>query len=73
MYLKIVAGYAPQSVEHSGTISHILTESEKREAKRVVEQLIAYDSEGEHPLMAEVAGENEAHSKARHTAIETAT
>lgn len=53
MYLKIVGGYAPTEVQHSGRIVHEMTEAEKEEAMGSLERLQVFDSECETPLLAE--------------------
>ena len=61
-YLKILGVYAPVHLDVSGTVNHVLTAREKEEAKRVVAQLMAYDSESEDPpvrLLAEANEEDE--------------
>jgi hypothetical protein len=55
MLLKIIGGYAPLSVEHSGAIVHVLTEAEKREARDTVKRMLEYED----TIEGEVAGEEE--------------
>ena len=49
-YLKVVGGYAPLNIEHSGAVVHYLTPAEKRDAEESVKQLLAYDSDAEDPI-----------------------
>jgi phage terminase small subunit len=46
-YLKVVGGFAPLNIEHSGAVVHFLTPAEKRDAEESVKQLLAYDSDAE--------------------------
>jgi hypothetical protein len=57
--LKMLGVYAPLSVEHLGTIEHVLTERERREAEESVKTILACDSEEENPLLAEFVEEGQ--------------
>jgi len=45
------------SVGHSGAAEHVLTEREKREAEESLRTIMAQDSVGENPLLAEIVEE----------------
>jgi hypothetical protein len=45
MYLKIFGGYAPVEVEHTGTLFHELTESEKRDANESLARIRVFEAE----------------------------
>jgi hypothetical protein len=56
-YLKIVGGYAPTQIDHSGTIVHQLSERERKEAEESLLRIKAFESQSESPLLAEVVEE----------------
>lgn len=41
------------NVEHSGTVLHVLTPAEKKEAAETIQRLVAYDSDAENPVEGE--------------------